>query len=166
MFASVSGWVLSIAGVISLSVIVELMLPEGSVNKYIRTIFSFIIMLVIIAPLPSLVGKNFNLDSIIPDEEFTLQEDYIYQLNVYKTEALQEGISQEIVLSGYEGVNVHVSSENFSTDFKIKAIYVELANLVITDKAEHKDILDIEDEIAKIVIRQAKVDREVVIFER
>ena len=166
MFSSVSAWILSIAGVISLSVIVELMLPEGQLNKYIRSIFSFIVVLVIIAPLPRLVGKNFNFSDIAISENYTLQEDYLYQMNVYRTEALQEDISRDIKNKGYEGVVVSVSSENFSTSYKINAIYVELKNLVITDKAEHKNILDIEDELFQIILTHAKVERAEVHFER
>lgn len=166
MFSSISSWVLSIAGVISLSVVVELLLPEGTLNKYIRSIFSFIVVLVIIAPLPSLVGKQFSYSDLEIVQDYTLQEDYIYQLNVYKTEAVQQAISIDIVNHGYEGVVVSVSSENKSAQFKIKAIYVELENLVILDKAEHNDISDIEEEIFTIILSHAKVDRAEVHFER
>lgn len=165
MFSSVSAWVLSIAGVIALSVVVELLLPEGSLNRYIRSIFSFVVVLVIIAPLPSLVGKNFSYDSLI-ENDFSLQKDYLYQLNVYKTEALQESISLEIKNRGYDGVVVSVSCENNASEFNIKAIFVELDNLVISDKAAHKDILDIEEEIFEVVLSYAKVDRAEVHFER
>ena len=166
MFSSISGWVLSIAGVVSLSVIVELILPEGQLNKYIRGIFSFIIMLVIIAPLPSLVGKNFDFTNISLSEEYELQEDYIYQMNVYKTEALQNDISNQIRQSGYENVVVSVSSDNYATQFKVSAIYVELSNLVITDQAQHTNILDIEKEILQIILSRADVDEAEVHFER
>ncbi len=166
MFSSISSWVLSIAGVISLSVVVELLLPEGTLNKYIRSIFSFIVVLVIIAPLPSLVGKQFSYSDLEIAQDYTLQEDYIYQLNVYKTEAVQQAISIDIANHGYEGVVVSVSSENKSAQFKIKAIYVELENLVILDKAEHNDISDIEEEIFTIILSHAKVDRAEVHFER
>lgn len=166
MFSSISAWILSIAGIIALSVVVELLLPEGSLNKYIRAIFSFIVVLVIIAPLPSLVGKNFSLSDIQIEENYSLQEDYIYQLNVYKTEALQESISLDIKNHGYDGVIVSVSCEKSASDFEIKAIFVELDNLVILDKAQHKDILDIEEEIFEIILSYAKVDRAEVHFER
>ena len=166
MFSTLSGWVLSIAGVVSLSVIVELIMPEGSLNKYIRGVFSFIIMLVIIAPLPSLVGKNFDFSNISLEGQYQLQEDYIYQMNVYKTQALQNDISNQIKQSGYDNVVVSVSSENYSSQFKIKAIYVELANLVINGQAQHTNIVDIEKEILQIILSRANVDEAEVYFER
>ena len=166
MFSTLSGWVLSIAGVVSLSVIVELIMPEGNLNKYIRGVFSFIIMLVIIAPLPSLVGKNFDFSNISLEGQYQLQEDYIYQMNVYKTQALQNDISNQIKQSGYENVVVSVSSENYSSQFKIKAIYVELANLVINGQAQHTNIVDIEKEILQIILSRVNVDEAEVHFER
>lgn len=166
MFSTLSGWVLSIAGVVSLSVIVELIMPEGSLNKYIRGVFSFIIMLVIIAPLPNLVGKNFDFSNISLEGQYQLQEDYIYQMNVYKTQALQNDISNQIKQSGYDNVVVSVSSENYSSQFKIKAIYVELANLVINGQAQHTNIVDIEKEILQIILSRANVDEAEVHFER
>ncbi len=166
MFSTLSGWVLSIAGVVSLSVIVELIMPEGNLNKYIRGVFSFIIMLVIIAPLPSLVGKNFDFSNISLEGQYQLQEDYIYQMNVYKTQALQNDISNQIKQSGYDNVVVSVSSENYSSQFKIKAIYVELANLVINGQAQHTNIVDIEKEILQIILSRANVDEAEVHFER
>lgn len=166
MFSTLSGWVLSIAGVVSLSVIVELIMPEGGLNKYIRGVFSFIIMLVIIAPLPSLVGKNFDFSNISLEGQYQLQEDYIYQMNVYKTQALQNDISNQIKQSGYDNVVVSVSSENYSSQFKIKAIYVELANLVINGQAQHTNIVDIEKEILQIILSRANVDEAEVHFER
>ena len=166
MFSTLSGWVLSIAGVVSLSVIVELIMPEGGLNKYIRGVFSFIIMLVIIAPLPSLVGKSFDFSNISLEGQYQLQEDYIYQMNVYKTQALQNDISNQIKQSGYDNVVVSVSSENYSSQFKIKAIYVELANLVINGQAQHTNIVDIEKEILQIILSRANVDEAEVHFER
>ena len=166
MFSSVSSWILSIAGIVIISVIVELILPEGSINKYIRSIFSFLVVLVIIAPLPVLVGKKFDYSQIISQEEFTLQEDYLFQLNVYKTEALQEDLVNVINEAGYENVEVSVSCNNYATSFVVDAIYVELSNLVIMDKAEHTNIIDIEKEILKLIVSYANVEERKVHFER
>lgn len=166
MFSSVSSWILSIAGIVIISVIVELILPDGSLNKYIRSIFSFFVVLVIIAPLPSLVGKQFSFSEITSEQEFSLQEDYLFQLNVYKTEALQEELSLAVQDAGYENVSVSVSCDNYATSFSIESIYVELENLVITDKAEHTNIIDIEGEILKLIQSRVSVDERSVHFER
>ena len=59
---AVSSWLLGIACVVIMSVLAEFVLPEGQINKYIKVIFSFFILLVIIMPLPKLFGKDFNIN--------------------------------------------------------------------------------------------------------
>ena len=49
-----SGWLIGIVGVVSLGVLIEVLLPEGENSKYIRGIFSIIVIFVIISPLPKL----------------------------------------------------------------------------------------------------------------
>ena len=61
MIGELSNWILSIAGIICLSVVLELILPEGQLNRYIRGVFSFIVVLVILLPIPKLLNKNFNI---------------------------------------------------------------------------------------------------------
>ena len=41
MVSTLSAWILSIAGIVLLSVLVELILPAGSMSKYIKGIFAF-----------------------------------------------------------------------------------------------------------------------------
>ena len=163
---NISAWVLSIAGVSVLSILIDLFLPNGETNSHIKTVFNYVIIFVIIAPLPSLIKSDFDTSSIFTESEIVLQEDYIYQMNVYKTQALQNDISNQIKQSGYDNVVVSVSSENYSSQFKIKAIYVELANLVINGQAQHTNIVEIEKEILQIILSRANVDEAEVHFER
>ena len=73
----VSAWLLSIAGVVILSVLAEFVLPEGQMNRYTKVIFSFVILLVIIMPLPKLLGKEFDISKFFGGANDTLQEDYL-----------------------------------------------------------------------------------------
>ena len=81
MIENLSNWILSIAGIVCLSVIVELILPEGQMNKYIKGVFSFIIVLVIIMPIPNLLKKEYNFSEILDENVFEVDEDYLYQIN-------------------------------------------------------------------------------------
>ncbi len=164
MFGVLSSWILSIAGVVSLSVVVELMLPEGSLNKYIRSVFSFLVVLVIISPLPKLVNKQVSFQDFSISQTYDAQQDYINQNNISLAVALQNDISSVIESKGYQKVVVSVSYQKNSPEFKIKAIYVELKNLVITSQAEHKNIVDIKSEILELVTKTANVKKEVVNF--
>ena len=74
--SSFSVWVLSIAGICVLSVLVELVLPEGQTRKYIKAIFSFFVIVVIVAPLPKIVKSGVDFDSIIGGDNIGIQEEF------------------------------------------------------------------------------------------
>lgn len=56
------GWIISVVCVIILGVLMEIVLPKGKIAKYVKGIFSLVVILVIVSPLPKLFGKEWNLD--------------------------------------------------------------------------------------------------------
>ena len=97
--SSISTWVLSIAGIICISVLLELVMPEGQMNKYIKNIFSFVIILVIVLPLPKLMNKNIDLSSMFQYQEIQLQEDFLEEINGSKLSSLQKTIEKDASLN-------------------------------------------------------------------
>ncbi|MBE7073811.1 MAG: hypothetical protein E7379_01820 [Clostridiales bacterium] len=162
----ISSWILSIAGIICLSVLIELILPDGQINKYIKSIFSFVIVLVVISPIPKLLNTNINYANLFQFENsFMLDEDYLYQLNFDKMNALQAVIEDEILENGYENVKVFINSNIFESSLKIKSVCVDLSDLVISQNAEHKDILKIKKHITTIIQKHTKIDGEMISYE-
>lgn len=146
---AVSSWLLSIAGVIILSVLAEFVLPDGQINRYIKVIFSFVTLLVIILPLPNLFGKEFDLSKFFGSESENLQENYLYQLNLDKLTALQKDITDDISKSGLKNVKVSINANILEEDLKILSIYVDLCEIEYADNFENKNI-----QTAKTVIRE------------
>lgn len=166
MLSEISNWIISIAGVICLSVIVELILPEGQMNKYIKSIFSFIIILVIILPLPKLLKSEIDLSNIFNyNQNIEADEDYLYQLNLDKLNYLQEEIQTNAHGRGYQNVKVYISADIFEKQLRIKEINVDLTNLVISNNAEHKDITKIKIDITNIIKSLVSVEEEVIFYE-
>ena len=165
MIADISSWVMSIAGVICISVLVELFMPDGQMNRYIKNVFSFIIVLVIIMPLPKLLQKDYDYDNIFGVEDnVTVDEDYIYQLNFDKLNLIKANIESEILKNGYKNVNVYLNASIFDTNLKIKSISVDLESLVISQNAEHNDISKIRKHISQIIQKYVDIDEEVILY--
>ena len=166
MISDISTWILSIAGIICISVIVELILPEGQMNKYIKGIFSFIVILVIIMPIPKLIGSNFDFSNILNYENsVNVDEDYIYQLNLNKLNLLKEDIESEINIHGYENVSVYINCNIFENKMNFKSITVDLNSLVISENAEHKDITKIKKDITNIILSFIQIDEEEILYD-
>ena len=146
--ASVSSWILSIAGIICLSVLLELVLPDGQLNKYVKNIFSFVIIWVVIFPIPNLLKNvNFNQD-IFVQEEILLQDDYLDKVENEKNESLIACVQEDLSKNGYSGILISTKSKK---DNKT-TMFVDLSSLVITGENVNKNILEIKEDI-KIIIK-------------
>lgn len=154
-----TAWILSIAGVTILSVAVDLILPSGQTAKYIKNIFAFVMILVIISPLPALIKGNFNVNDIFESEEIVLQEDYIYQVNRDKLTALEKEITSSLEEKGIKNVVVTINADIFQIEMKILEVSVDLSDLVIDENSGH---IDIEKAITEVVNRL--VGEEVIII--
>ncbi len=156
-----SAWVLSIAGVCVLSVLVELVLPEGKTQKYIKTVFSFFVIIVIIAPLPKLAKSDFSLDSIIAGDNVELQEDFIYQINRDKLDAISQDIESDLNQQGIRGVQVLVSANIFTSNLEIEAVFVDLFEMVITQESQH---INTHETIKRTVKKYVDIKEENIVF--
>ncbi len=149
--SGVSSWLLSIAGVVILSVMSEFVLPEGQINKYTRVIFSFVILLVIIMPLPKIFGKEFDINKYFGASDDCLQEDYLYQINIDKLSALNDGIAKKIKSEGLENVVVSINANVLAENLEIFGVFVDLCDIEYTEKFGSKDITKAKIKIREII---------------
>lgn len=157
-----SSWLLSIAGMAVLGVLIDVVLPNGQTNKYVKGMFAFCMLLVIIAPLPALIGKNFDLDAIFTKTEIVLDQDFIYQVNRTKLTYLENSIKNEVEKEGILHIKIVVNGDIFSTSMQIKNVFVDLKNVVIPDKNKH---IDIKKTVTEIVLDNLNISKEKVIFD-
>lgn len=167
MLSTLSSWIISIAGIICLTVIIELILPEGNMNRYIKGILSFIIVLVIIMPLPKLFKTEINLDNIFEyDKNISVDEDYLYQMNLNKINIAKDDIEAKILNHGYKNVYIYVNADIFASQMKFKSINVDLSGLVISPNAEHNDIIKIKKDISSIITSYVDINEEAILYEQ
>ena len=147
--SGISAWLLSITGVILLSVLCEFVLPEGQINRYTRVIFSFVTIFVIISPLPSLLNKE--IDFSFPNYDYTLQEDYLYEINLNKLDAIQSDLQKEIEEAGIYNVKISISANAYSENLEIYSIYVELCDISFSSDFENKNKSEARRKIEEII---------------
>ncbi len=166
MLNTISSWIISIAGIICISVIVELILPEGQMNRYIKSVFSFIIVLIIILPIPKLLKTEIQIDRLFDDgEHISVDEDYLYQLNLYKINIVKEKIENKIQEHGYKNVYIYVSADIFQNKMQFKYINVDLSKLIISENSEHNDIIKIKQDITSIITSYVNISEEAVLYD-
>ena len=157
----ISGWILAVAGICVLGVLVDLVLPNGQTKKYIKGIFAFFVVLVIISPLPSILGKEFSIDDIFEENAIVIQEDFIYQVNRDRLDVLEDMVLSDLEEQGISGVSIIISANVFTEKMTIDAVFVDLSQVVINGNLEH---IDINELVAESVLKYVSVQKSSIIF--
>ncbi len=158
---SISAWILSIAGICMLSVIIDLVVPDGKTNTIIKNVFSYAIVLVVILPLPKLFKNNTDLNDLFSPVDFPMQDNYIYNVNQAKLDKWTQDINDDLVNGGIYGAVVSISANIFERNMEINAVYVDLYNVVISN--ENKNI-NIKTEVVRVVLNYINIKEDKVIF--
>ena len=126
-----STWVITIAGVVILVNVCEILMPDGEMNKYIKGTLSIICMFVLISPLPELMKTEINIADIIFGENSMVNIDYSFldYVNKNKANALSKELETKFEEEGYNKIEVGILPVSNSTDFVIDSVVIKLTNL-------------------------------------
>jgi stage III sporulation protein AF len=125
-----NSWILGIVGIVFLGVMIEIIMPNGKINLFIKSIFVLVFMYVLMNPILKLV-KATGLD--VSKIFITEGDDYLQHLK-------QEGklkIENYLFKNGVIGVVVEVDGYSTSNDFIVNKIQVNISNLVINENVTH-----------------------------
>lgn len=160
--SGISAWVMAIAGVCVLGVLVDLILPNGQTKKYIKGIFAFVVVLVVVSPLPSLFNKDFSLSNIFKeDDAMIIQEDFIFKVNKDRIESLENMIEADLSEQGASEIKITLSANIFTDKLKIDAVFVDLSRMVLSSNLEHKDINEL---VIKSVLKYVQIEKNSIVF--
>lgn len=156
-----STWLLSVVGVVILGVLIDVVLPEGNTNKYIKAVFAFVIILVIVSPLTKLDSVDVSLENLMKENEIQLDEDYIFSLNKKILNQINENIIRDAKNEGIENIEIDFVSEIDAFQLKINEVNIYLENVVIDKDIKHIDKYQMLCDIVKTYI---KIDKENINF--
>lgn len=151
-----TAWVMSIVAIVSLGVLLDILLPEGETNKYIKGIFSIITVFAIVSPITNLFVKDFDISKLFSkDNSIQINENYIKDITKDQQKQAENNILKILEKNGYS--NAEVSIDFSMNTLKIESISINLKNVVINDENKHKNIVD---NITQIIISATGVKKE------
>lgn len=152
-----NNWLLNIVGVIFIGVLLDIILPDGKTNSFIKHIFTIFLLFVIISPISSLVNKNFTLNT----NKNVIDENFIYNTNLKKVEELEKLIKQNLDDVGIQNTSVIINASIFEENLTINSVYVDITNKVLTIDAKK---LNVKEEVIKVVVNTVKVNKEDIVI--
>lgn len=135
-------WIFNIGATVLLVSIITLILPDGKVGKFIKSIFSILILMIIIKPLVPIKEFNFDYTSIFGNTEITVQENFVNYTFEEKKKSYQRYCLKIIEDIGVENASVELIYDNENMKFEIKNVKINLVNSVIKSDKEHIFIIE------------------------
>ena len=105
-----TGWILSIVGMVLTITLTEVMLPEGQTAKYIKGVISLMILYVVIAPIPSLLQSKIDINSFFDfsSSSYEIDSSFIGIIKEDKQSALSKELNSVFERSGLKRVSAVV----------------------------------------------------------
>ena len=121
-----NSWILSIVGIVCLGVVIDIFIPEGQTNKYIKSIFSLLIVFVIVSPLPKLINGDFSFENILNGTETEVDLNFLSNINKEKKDEIEKVISNCLISNNIEVKSVDVTCNYYQENFEILSVFIEL----------------------------------------
>lgn len=114
-------WILSVVGVIALGVLVDIILPNGKIAKYVKGAFSLVVVLVISSIVPLIADIDFQIDADI-GKYFSSESASTSQSFSFAKEKIEKELSEHDCIC-----SVQIEWDN--TLVKDVTVYVEKSNI-------------------------------------
>lgn len=143
-------WIIKIVGLGALGVLLDVILPDGETNKYIKGIFGIITVFVLFSPLPKLLNVKVNIDDITlkSNETIVIDDDYTYYVYKKKWEEV-EGALSKLYTQKYATECVVDIKFVESCPEKIDVVYFYFKNLVIEETEANKYRVEVEKDVSE-----------------
>ena len=106
-----SEWLLGIVGIIALGLLLEIVLPDGQITKYVRGAFSLLVIVAVIAPLPKIFGGDFEF--VFDGVSYEIDSTYLTSQGEEYESNLENNLEQILLKEGYkalgEGATVYTT---------------------------------------------------------
>ncbi|MBR1925864.1 MAG: stage III sporulation protein AF [Clostridia bacterium] len=156
--SEVSGYLLSVVGVVLFSIVLDLILSDGTTKKYIKSIMSLILIFVLVSPLPKII-KN-DLDFSFINSSVKLNEEYQNVVFEQQKNQTEKDLEKFLFNEGFKNIKITIWADNLN-GFKINTIFVDLTGLVLAEKNQH---INKYEAIKILLIKQTGIKEEQVIF--
>lgn len=124
-----TSWIAGIVGIVVVGVLIDILLPEGDSNKYIKGIYALIVVFIVISPIAKLANGDINIDNIIQNDDTYCEIDdtFVQSVNNDRKNQDIQKITNSLKISGFSQakVSIFLSTSN---------IYmIDRVNIDITD---------------------------------
>lgn len=146
-----SGWLLNIVGVVFLGVILDIILPEGKTNSFIKHVFVVFLLFVIVSPIKNLINSNFSLSA----NQDVVDNNFIYNTNLKKVAELEKLVAESLESNNIKNCSVIINANIFDEDLSINSVYVDASKKEISNDVNENNY---KNKIVQVVTQVLNIE--------
>ena len=160
-WCDMSGYILSILGIVIVGVLVDIVVPSGTINKYIKSIYAIFVLAVILSPVIKFLSNTHDINVNITGYE--INEDLMNYINTNKIKSIETNIENKLKDEGFDGIDIKINYSIESNELMINSCTVNMQNLVITSDKQHINKYEFIIEVVREYTNLA--DEEIIFYE-
>ena len=156
-----TGYILSILGIVVAGVFIDIIVPSGSINKYIRGIYSIFVVAVLVSPIMKLLNKTN--DFTIKYEDYNLNTDLLSYIYTMRATSLETNMEKALTEEGFSNIDIILNFSIENDELQYNSCEINLKNLVISSDKQHINKYEFIKEVVKV--NTNLTDEEIIINE-
>lgn len=156
------GYLISLLGIVLISVLAEIILPAGQTAKYIKGIISIFVVYILINPIVLFLKKDFNISSYLVSDSAKIDQVLLKNMYQDQIKAKQTDLENLLEEKGYCNVKIVFNYAIVENNLILKNVSINLADLVIT---ENNSNINKYQYIRQVVLENVALKEEEVVFE-
>lgn len=129
------GYILSILGVVVVGILVDVIIPSGKINKFIKSIYAIFVVMIIISPIINLFNrhKDFNFSY----NDYTTSQPLLNYLNKQKLNGYQKSIISTLDEAGIKNVDIYFDYSLENDNLLLNSCTINLKNMSTSENFQH-----------------------------
>lgn len=136
-----TGWIMSIVGIVVIGVLIDVLMPEGESNKYVKGVYALIVVLVIASPIAKALKSETDFSKYF-EEGFTVDSAFVEGISDDRKQADEQKIANSLKIRGYENVKVVIFTST-SNIYEIDRVNVDITLSEQTKEKSESEIIEI-----------------------
>jgi len=154
-----SGYILSILGIVVAGIFIDIIVPNGSINKYIRSVYSIFVIAVLVSPIVKFLNKKH--DITIHYEDYKINSNLLNYIYSMRADSVEKNIETELNKEGFSNIDIILNFSIENDELSYISCQINLKNMVINADKQHINKYEF---IKKIVQEYTNLTEEEIIF--
>lgn len=155
-------YILSVLGIVLVSVLIEIILPNGQTAKYIKSIFSIFVIYVLINPLIMFLKNDFDISKYIQADNLQINKSLLNNIYKDQIQAKSKDLENTLKNEGFVGVKITILYQVVEENIVLEKVKINIDNLVINGLAPN---INKYQHIRQVVAQNLMIKEEDILFE-